>query len=164
MIEAAIGLGSNIGDKAGNIDAAVAALSNADGVRLTARSSYFRTDPWGVTDQDWFVNACVLVETALNARQLLDLCLSIEADLGRIREQRWGPRIIDLDILYYGDETVDEPGLSIPHPHMLERVFVLAPLEEIAPDKIISGTRVDDQLQRLDRSGVHRFIPADAAE
>ena len=164
MIEAAICLGSNIGNKAGNLDQAIALLDVAGGVRVTARSPYYKTEPWGVTDQDWFVNACVLVETTLSARQLLELCLSTEHALGRVRDRFWGPRIIDLDILYYGDAVVDEPGLSIPHPHLLERVFVLAPLADLAPDKIIAGTTIRDALKHLDRSGVERLDVADAAE
>lgn len=164
MVEAAIGLGSNIGDKAGNIDRAVTALDTADGVRVVARSAYYRTAPWGVTDQDWFVNGCVVVKTELDARDLLALCLDVEQRLGRKRDRHWGPRIIDLDILTYGDAVIDEPGLTVPHPHMLDRVFVLAPLAELMPEKIVSGIRVADALARLDDSGVHRLDVVEPAE
>ncbi|MEZ5841892.1 MAG: 2-amino-4-hydroxy-6-hydroxymethyldihydropteridine diphosphokinase [Hyphomicrobiales bacterium] len=149
MVEAAIALGSNIGDKADNLDQAIAALERVAGVRVTARSRYWRTAPWGFTEQDWFVNAAVVVETSLTARQLLEACLDIEARLGRVRTMRWGPRLIDLDILVYGDETVDEPGLVVPHPRMLERAFVLAPLAELKPDLVIAGQRIADALATL---------------
>ncbi|MCW2308603.1 2-amino-4-hydroxy-6-hydroxymethyldihydropteridine diphosphokinase [Rhodobium gokarnense] len=164
MTEAAIGLGSNMGDKAGTIARAIGLLDAAPGVTVTARSGFFKTDPWGVTDQDWFVNACVLVETTLSARDLLDLCLAIEARLGRKRISRWGPRVIDLDVLFFGEETIDEAGLTVPHPHMLERAFVLAPLADIAPEKMIAGVSVRDALHRLGGDGIHRLEPAGAAE
>lgn len=164
MIEAAIGLGSNVGNKADNLDRAADALGAAPGVTLRARSSNFRTEPWGVTDQDWFVNGCVLVETTLSARALLELCLSIEHRLGRVRDRHWGPRLIDLDILYYGEEAIDEPGLHVPHPHLLDRAFVLAPLNDLAPDKKISGITISDALARHDLSGIYRMKLVDAAE
>ena len=153
-----------MGDKAGTIARAIALLDAAPGVTVTARSDYFKTAPWGVTDQDWFVNACVLVETTLPARGLLDLCLAIEARLGRKRISRWGPRAIDLDVLFFGEETIDEAGLTVPHPHLLERAFVLAPLADIAPEKVISGVSVQDALRTLGNDGVHRLETAGAAE
>lgn len=156
-VEATIGLGSNIGDKQGYIDRAIAALDASDGIAVVARSGYWRTEPWGFTDQDWFVNACVAVETTLAPRALLERCLAVEAMLGRRRELRWGPRVIDLDVLTYGDETIREPGLEVPHPLLLERVFVLAPLAEIRPDLVVRGTRLADALDRLDRTGVERL-------
>jgi 2-amino-4-hydroxy-6-hydroxymethyldihydropteridine diphosphokinase len=156
-VEATIGLGSNIGDKQGYIDRAIAALDASDGITVVARSGYWRTEPWGFTDQDWFVNACVAVETTLAPRALLERCLAVEAMLGRRRELRWGPRVIDLDVLTYGGETIREPGLEVPHPLLLERVFVLAPLAEIRPDLVVRGTRLADALDRLDRTGVERL-------
>ncbi len=156
-VEATIGLGSNIGDKKGFIDRAVAALAEGPEVRLLARSGYWRTEPWGFTDQDWFVNACIAVETVLSPRALLERCLAVEAMLGRRREVRWGPRVIDLDVLTYGDREIREPGLDVPHPLLLERVFVLAPLAEIRPDLVVRGERLDAALAKLDRRGVERL-------
>jgi len=164
MARAGIGLGSNIGDKAGNIDRALAALDAIPGIRVTARSRYYRTAPWGVTDQDWFVNACALVETTLSPRALLDACLAIEAELGRKRLERWGPRLIDLDILFFGEETIDQPGLTVPHPHLLERAFVLVPLADIAPEARIGETRVIDALAKVDATGIQPLLAADVAE
>ena len=157
MVEAAIGLGSNLGDKKDNLDRAVAALAASPGVALVARSGYWRTEPWGFTDQDWFLNACVVVETELTPRVILERCLAIEASLGRRREIRWGPRIIDLDVLYVDGLTVDEPGLALPHPHLTERAFVLAPLAEVRPDAVVRGTAVAAALAGLDTAGVTRL-------
>ncbi len=136
MAEAALGVGSNVGDKRGRIAAAIARLE-AGGAHVVRRSSDYRTPPWGPVEQDWFVNACVLVDTALAPEALLALCQRIERELGRTREIRWGPRSIDIDILTYADVVRDEPALTLPHPLVLERAFVLAPLAEIAPDLLI---------------------------
>ncbi len=157
MAEAGVGLGSNIGDKKANLDRAVEALASSPGIAVVARSGYWRTEPWGFTDQDWFVNACVLVETELPPRALLERCLAIETALGRRREIRWGPRIIDLDVLYVDGLAVEEPGLRLPHPHMLERAFVLAPLAELRPDLSVRGTTVAAALAALADEGVNRL-------
>lgn len=157
MTEATIGLGSNIGDKQGNLDRAIAALAATPGIRLVARSSDWRTEPWGFADQDWFVNACIAVETSLAARALLERCLAVEEQLGRRREIRWGPRLIDLDILTFGDAVIDEPGLSVPHPHIGERAFALAPLAEIRPGLVIAGRTAAEHLAALDATGVVRL-------
>ncbi|MXN65099.1 2-amino-4-hydroxy-6-hydroxymethyldihydropteridine diphosphokinase [Stappia sp. GBMRC 2046] len=138
---AALGLGSNIGDTKANLDEALRRLCEIDGIRLSARSSDYRTPPWGPVEQDDFRNACAVVETTLSARTLLDRCLDVEREMGRVRDQRWGPRLIDIDVLVYGDAKVDEEGLSIPHPRMGERAFVLVPLAEIWPDAPIGDGR-----------------------
>ena len=164
MVEAAIALGSNIGAKADNIDRAVALLDAVPGVRVTARSRDFRTAPWGITDQDWFVNAAVLVETTLSPRALLAACLDIEARLGRVREIRWGPRLIDLDILLFGDRDIDEPGLTVPHPRMMERAFVLAPLADLMPERRIGGRRIDAALAVLGATDVEPLVSAPVVE
>jgi len=126
-----IGLGSNLGDKKVNCGKALALLSRAG--RLVRVSSFYCTEPVGYEDQEDFVNAVAEVETALSPRELLAVCREIENELGRKRELRWGPRIIDLDILLFGELVVNAPGLAIPHPSMQERRFVLVPLCEIAP-------------------------------
>lgn len=129
MTLAYIGIGSNQGDPAANVDAALARLAELGTV--VKRSRPYRTKPWGVTDQPDFVNAVVALETDLGARPLLEGLKRIERELGRVATYRWGPRVIDLDILTYGEEDIDEPDLVVPHPRMTERTFVLAPLAEI---------------------------------
>ena len=156
MAEAALGLGSNLGDKRRTVAEAIARLE-AGGAHVLRRSSDYRTEPWGLAEQDWFVNACVLVETALAPEALLALCQRIEQELGRTREVRWGPRRIDIDILTYAGVVRNEPALTLPHPLALERAFVLAPLAEIAPDLEIRGRRVADALAEMGREGVFRL-------
>ncbi len=131
MPVAAIGLGANAGDCSGTIAHAVEELAKLGSVR--ARSQLYRTKAWGVTTQPDFLNAAVLLETELGPRDLLAALQRIERQLGRTATYRWGPRIIDLDILTYGDLAVDDPELIIPHPHLFERAFALAPLAEIDP-------------------------------
>lgn len=152
--DALIGLGSNLGDKNGNIERAVALLTAGDDVRLIARSRLYRTPPWGKTDQDWFVNACIGVATRLAPHELLTRCQAVERDLGRIRGERWGPRVIDVDILAYRDVTLADPDLVIPHPRIAERAFVLSPLADIAPGLIIDGQSIAERLVDMERAGV----------
>ena len=130
----ALGLGSNIGDTLAHLEKALELLNASDGITVVARSSDYRTPPWGPVPQDDFRNICVLVDTVLSPHALLKRCLSIETELGRVREIRWGPRTIDVDVLIYGLETVNDPDLELPHPRMSERAFVLIPLAEIWPD------------------------------
>lgn len=126
---AAIAIGSNLDDPAHNVRTAIAALRSVG--EVTAISRLYRSQPWGVDDQPQFINAVVLVRTELRPRALLDALKEIERHMGRNPSYRWGPRLIDLDIVYYDDLSVDEPGLTIPHPHFKERPFVLVPLAEI---------------------------------
>ena len=156
MSAAYLGLGSNIGDKAGMIAAAVEHLAATPGIRVTARSSDYRTPPWGDTDQDWFLNAAVGIETDLTPHALLEACLGIETALGRVRERRWGPRLIDIDVLYYAGAAVSDERLVLPHRFVRERAFVLVPLAEIAPDLAIGGETVVQALAKLDRSGIEK--------
>jgi 2-amino-4-hydroxy-6-hydroxymethyldihydropteridine diphosphokinase len=137
-----------------------AALRMLDGgaeTRVTAVSSLYRTPPWGKLDQPDFLNAAAAVETALSPRALLDLCLDVERRLKRVREERWGPRLIDIDILVFGDRVIHETGLEVPHPRMLERAFVLAPLAEIAPGLSVGGRSVSERLVAVDISGIERL-------
>ncbi|HET9393130.1 MAG TPA: 2-amino-4-hydroxy-6-hydroxymethyldihydropteridine diphosphokinase [Candidatus Rubrimentiphilum sp.] len=129
MARAGIGLGSNLGDPAANVRAGMDALAEVGTV--LARSRLYRTKPWGRTDQANFCNAAVIVETALAPRELLDRVKEMERRLGRTQGERWGPRAIDFDILFYDDVHVDEVGLQIPHPRLHERAFALIPLAEI---------------------------------
>ncbi|MCJ2059984.1 2-amino-4-hydroxy-6-hydroxymethyldihydropteridine diphosphokinase [Methylobacterium sp. J-048] len=138
------------------LDRAVAGLAATPGITVVARSADYRTPPWGKTDQPWFLNGAVAVDTDLDPHGLLDACLSVEHALGRIREERWGPRVIDIDVLAYEGATVDDARLVLPHRHVRERAFVLVPLAEIAPDLVIGGERVTDALTKLDRTGIER--------
>ncbi|HEV7325385.1 MAG TPA: 2-amino-4-hydroxy-6-hydroxymethyldihydropteridine diphosphokinase [Bosea sp. (in: a-proteobacteria)] len=133
-IAATLGLGGNLGDPVAAFAAALTRLRAHAAVALKATSSVWRTAPWGKLDQPEFRNMAVLIETTLSAEDLLALCLDIERQSGRERRERWGPRTLDIDILTYGDETIDRPGLQIPHPRIAERAFVLAPLAEIASE------------------------------
>jgi 2-amino-4-hydroxy-6-hydroxymethyldihydropteridine diphosphokinase len=128
-------------------------------VRLLARSSDYRTPPWGDEDQPAFVNASISVATALSPRALLERAHAVERALGRNRalERRWGPRTIDIDILAYDDLVLNDPDLILPHPRLFERAFVLVPLAEIAPDRMIAGVRVRDALARVDATGIERL-------
>jgi 2-amino-4-hydroxy-6-hydroxymethyldihydropteridine diphosphokinase len=129
----------------------VEALGETGGIEVVAVSTFRETDPVGVLDQPRFLNGVAAVETTLRPRELLDALLGIERDLGRVRDgTRWGPRTIDLDLLVYGNEVVDEPGLRLPHPRLHERRFALEPLAELDPELVIPGAgKVSDVLDRL---------------
>ena len=135
-MRAYVGLGSNLGEREATLREALTRLGELDGVALVAVSSFRETDPVGNVDQPRFVNGAAEIETNLGPRELLDRLLEVERSLGRdrSREERWGPRTVDLDLLLYGDETVGEVGLEIPHPRLAERPFVLEPLLELDPE------------------------------
>jgi 2-amino-4-hydroxy-6-hydroxymethyldihydropteridine diphosphokinase len=128
-----VALGSNLGDRMANLAAALGALDAIPGTRVIAVSSAYETEPWGGVEQPRYANAVAALDVAGDARALLQGCKAIERDLGRVPGVRFGPRSIDLDVLLFGDQTIDEPGLTVPHPRMLERDFVVTPLLEIAP-------------------------------
>ncbi|HEX8418083.1 MAG TPA: 2-amino-4-hydroxy-6-hydroxymethyldihydropteridine diphosphokinase [Methylobacterium sp.] len=156
MSAAYLGLGSNVGDKAAMIAQAIARLAATPGIAVTARSGDYRTPPWGDTDQDWFLNAAIAVETTLSPHDLLEAGLAIETALGRVRERRWGPRVIDIDVLSYAGAEVCDARLVLPHRFVRERAFVLVPLAEIAPDLRIGPETVSEALAGLDASGIER--------
>jgi 2-amino-4-hydroxy-6-hydroxymethyldihydropteridine diphosphokinase len=133
------GIGSNLGDPLENCRLAIRIVSEAKGISLVCRSSFYRSEPVGLEEQPWFVNAVIQVRTSLTPRDLLTLLLDIEGKLGRKRRLKWGPRIIDLDILLFGDLIISEEDLIIPHPRLHQRRFVLEPLCEIGPDSIHPG-------------------------
>jgi 2-amino-4-hydroxy-6-hydroxymethyldihydropteridine diphosphokinase len=159
MAEALIALGGNVGDVRDTLDRAIAALCDGTAIRLIARSSDYRTPPWGVTDQPPFINRAIMVETALPPLDLLARAHTIERQFGRDRskEQRWGPRTLDIDLIDLEGVTLNAPELTLPHPRALERAFVLAPLAEIAPDWRIAGIRVADALAKLDQAGIEKL-------
>jgi 2-amino-4-hydroxy-6-hydroxymethyldihydropteridine diphosphokinase len=134
VTRAYVGVGSNLGDREGTIRAAIDGLPG-----VVAVSKLRETEPVGPVEQPTFLNGAVALETELSPRELLDLLLAVERGLGRERRERWGPRTIDLDLLLYGDTTVDEPGLTLPHPRLHERRFALEPLAELDPELEIPG-------------------------
>ena len=153
---AAIGLGSNLGDRRAHLDAAFRGLKNLG--TLISRSSFYETAPIGNVDQDWYLNSAVLLDTDLGPRSLLDEMLAIELARDRMRSERWGPRTLDLDILLYGLDVIDEPRLTIPHPEMLNRRFVLEPLLEIWPEATLpDGTPIEGFLGDVKDQGLVRL-------
>lgn len=138
-IEVAFSLGSNRGDKPNNIKKAIELLGSHPEVRVQAVSKFYRTSPWGETNQDWFVNACILAHTSLDPLGVLRFIKSLEIEIGRIPSTRWGPREIDIDLLFYGDQEISTPELTLPHSEMFNRAFVMIPLADIAPERSVSG-------------------------
>ena len=139
MARAFVGVGANLGDAAAQVRAAIGALAALPGTRLVAASSLYRTAPLGHADQPDFVNAVVLLETALAPRALLEALQAVEARSGRARSFKDAPRVLDLDLLLYGEQALHEPELVVPHPRLHSRAFALAPIVEIDPDAVIPG-------------------------
>lgn len=159
-VTAYLGLGSNQGDRGAMLRDALTRLEASRRVRVRKKSSLYETAPVGVTEQPWFINLVAEVETDLLPLQLLDLVLTVERGLGRVRTRRWGPRTIDIDILLYGDLAISTPTLVIPHPEMTRRRFVLEPLVEIAPDlRLPAGQRVASFLDGI-RDQAIRKVPS----
>ena len=153
-----LGIGTNLGDKKANLRAAVMLLDSDESVKVVAASSLYSTKPVGVEDQPDFINAVIAVKTTLQPADLLKLCNNIELQLGRVRTIRWGPRVIDIDILLYNDAIIRDNDLIIPHSHMMERVFVLIPLAEIAPDVILPGGITSlEAANQVERAGIERI-------
>ena len=152
--DAILGLGSNLGDKRASIARAIQVLTAAGDIHLVARSRDYRSAPWGKTDQDWFVNACVAVATSLSPHALLERCFEAERQLKRVRQERWGPRSLDCDLLVFRDVIMTTPELTLPHPRITERAFVLVPMLEVGPDLLIKGWRLSQWLGTLDASDV----------
>ena len=164
MAEALIALGGNVGEEnrvRATLDRAIDMLCDGADIQLLARSSDYRTPPVGVTDQPQFINCAIVAATELPPPALLARAQSVEAQFGRNRsqEQHWGPRTLDIDLIAYDDLTRTTPTLTLPHPHALERAFVLVPLAEIAPEGRILGVRIKDALARLDQTGIEKLPP-----
>ncbi|MEM9105814.1 MAG: 2-amino-4-hydroxy-6-hydroxymethyldihydropteridine diphosphokinase [Pseudomonadota bacterium] len=152
--EALLGLGGNLKDPPASMSAALHLLQADDAIDVVAVSRLYRTPPWGITDQNWFFNSCALVRTLLDPHELLDACLLAERQLKRVRRKRWGPRIIDIDVLTFGDQVIQDEGLRVPHPHLHERAFVLLPLLDIAPDVLVHGKPVSHWADSVDATGI----------
>lgn len=161
MTEAFIGLGGNVGEPRRAMTVALDMLDARADVAVKAVSPLYRTPAWGKTDQPDYLNAVARISTGLSARQLMALCLETERALGRVRAERWGPRTIDLDVLLFGSETIDEAGLSIPHTRMAERAFVMVPLADIAPDLVIDGVTASDLASSLPGDGIEKVAAPD---
>jgi 2-amino-4-hydroxy-6-hydroxymethyldihydropteridine diphosphokinase len=159
MPRALIALGGNVGDVRKTFQSAIPAICDRANARLIARSSDYRTPPWGETDQPPFINACIEIKTALDPHELLTVLHAVERQFGRNRaeEQRWGPRTLDLDILAYDNIEIDTPDLTLPHPRLFERAFVLVPLAEIAPDWAIGHRTAPQGLEQLSTDGIERL-------
>lgn len=154
-----IAIGSNLGHRAENCKRAVELIGRLKETEVVGRSSLYETEPWGVAGQPGFINAVVEVRTTIEPEDLLRALKSIEAGMGRKKGVRWGPRVIDLDIIFYGDMVVEKDGLAIPHPGLHERAFVLVPLNEIAPDFIhpVLKKTVSELMARIGSDGVRRL-------
>lgn len=157
-VQSAIALGSNLGDSRNILERALEILDQTVGITLKAQSSWYQTAPVGPPQPD-YLNGCALLEVQLTPQELLATLLKIEVQFGRVRQERWGPRTLDLDLLLFDDLILNLPNLQLPHPHLTERAFVLVPLAEIAPDWIepVSGKAIAQLVQRVDCSGVRRL-------
>ncbi len=156
-----LGLGSNLGDKVATVRAAARRFAELPCIQNVELSPLYRTAPIGETDQDWFVNAVVRLQTSLEPKTLLNRCLDLETTFLRQRSRRWGPRTLDIDILLFGELEVDEPGLRIPHPRARERAFVLAPLRDLQADLSLSGVVVSELLARCSDQEIERLEVGD---
>jgi 2-amino-4-hydroxy-6-hydroxymethyldihydropteridine diphosphokinase len=154
-----IALGSNLGDTQGHVLGAFGALDALPQTRLLARSALYLTPPWGVLDQPAFINAVAQIDTGLTPHQLLDALLKIERDAGRVRDgERWGPRTLDLDVLHMDGVVLSDDRLTLPHPRMAERAFVLLPLNDLAPTLELPGQgKVADLLAGIETTGCERL-------
>ncbi len=151
-----IGLGGNIGDVFSNMQSAISYLGSHAKISVKALSLVYKTPPWGIEDQDWFLNACAEVETSLTAQELLQQCLEAEKQLNRVRDIRWGPRTIDLDVLIYGNEEIASDALNVPHPRMHERAFVLLPMADLNADLILKGKSIAEWLELVDLTEIQK--------
>ncbi|MEM7006650.1 MAG: 2-amino-4-hydroxy-6-hydroxymethyldihydropteridine diphosphokinase [Pseudomonadota bacterium] len=154
MADVGIALGSNLGDSRALILNAIQLLAKHKAVDLKSVSRIYRTPAWGLTDQPDFLNACLTIDTNLEAPSLLNLCQQIEQRLGRKRDVKWGPRTIDIDILWYDGLVLETERLTIPHPQMLKRGFVLVPLSEIVPNRTFAGQTVKERSARYVAEGI----------
>jgi 2-amino-4-hydroxy-6-hydroxymethyldihydropteridine diphosphokinase len=163
MADVLIALGGNVGDVRATFRKAIANICGMTQAALLARSSDYITPPWGEEDQPPFINACIEIETSLDPHALLFSLHKVERKFGRDRdnETRWGPRTLDLDLIAYDDIRLDKLELTLPHPRLFERAFVLVPLAEIAPERVIAGRRVADALARLSTEGIQRLPDLD---
>ena len=162
--DAVLGLGSNVGERRVALAGAVDALRAHPDIEIIAASPLYESEPWGMTSQQDFLNAAVRVATPLAPADLLAAILAIEFSLGRMRGKKWGPRSIDIDILVFGDEAIDVPGLTIPHPHLTERAFALAPLVDVMAEAVVAGKSARQWLAQLAHKGLKKVSGPEWAE
>ncbi|MFB2563762.1 2-amino-4-hydroxy-6-hydroxymethyldihydropteridine diphosphokinase [Rhizobium sp. IMFF44] len=153
-VRTTLGLGGNLDNPVRAMALALRTLDTRGDCQVVSVSRLYRTPPWGKTDQSFFYNSCAAVDTTLSPEALLDVCLDIERQMKRVRIERWGPRTIDIDVLTYGDLEQAEPLLTIPHPRMVERGFVLMPLADFAGDLVVKGRAISAWLQDIDVEGI----------
>lgn len=160
MASALIALGGNLGDVRATFVRAIPLICSGAAARLLRRSSDYATPPWGEEHQPSFVNACIEIDTTLDPHALLKILHDVERSFGRDRtsETRWGPRTLDLDLLAYEDVSIDTLDLALPHPRLFERAFVLVPLAEIAPDRLIGGRTAKDALKTVATDGITKLV------
>jgi len=144
-----LGLGGNVGDVMANMAGALTSLNDRKDTNVTAVSKVYKTPPWGITEQEWFLNCCACVQTEIGPYELLDACLNIEIDFKRKRIVRWGPRSVDVDILLFGDISLNTESLTIPHPRMHERAFVMVPLADISPRLMVGNKSTNEWAESL---------------
>lgn len=157
MARVFLSIGSNMGDKRAYLDQAVERLGQHDQIQVQAQSSYYETDPVGYTEQDLFLNIGLELDTMLKPEDLLSVCQAIELDLHRERLIRWGPRTVDIDIIFYDDLSMSTEDLILPHPRALERGFVMWPIYEIAGDLIVQGRPIKELIQDLPAEGIRKL-------
>ena len=157
MHKAYLSLGSNIGNREEHLNRAVEILREFEGINVTGVSSFYETAPWGFEDQEAFLNIAVEIETSLKPNELLEKCQYVESELKRVRLVHWGPRTIDVDILTYDDYTSQSAELTVPHPRMTERGFVLVPLAELAPELVVNNRTVSDWLSEVGQEGIRKI-------
>lgn len=160
MVEAIVSIGSNIGSKLDNLNAAIKSLGMIPKTSISKISRFYETEPFGVTDvQDKFINCCARLSTELSADTLLGICFGIESAMGRKREYRFSPRIIDIDLLLYDNDKYNTKNLIIPHPRILERAFVMVPLDDVCEDQKFHYFNFSNELNGIDKSGVKLVKP-----
>ena len=157
MVKAFLSLGSNMGDRLEYLSKAIDKIAQIQGCNILNKSRVYETEPWGYENQEAFLNLCISVETYLSPYELLESLQTIELELDRVRKIHWGPRTIDIDILLFDDIICEDDKLTIPHPRMRERAFVLIPLYDIEKNLIIDGIKLEDLINKIDTRGIKEY-------
>ena len=157
MVKAFLSLGSNMGDRLEYLSKAIDKIAQIQGCNILNKSRVYETEPWGYENQEAFLNLCISIETSLSPYELLESLQTIELELDRVRKIHWGPRTIDIDILLFDDIICEDDKLTIPHPRMRERAFVLIPLYDIEKNLIIDGIKLEDLINKIDRRGIKEY-------
>ena len=161
MVKAFLSLGSNMGDRLEYLSKAIDKIAEIQGCNILNKSRVYETEPWGYENQEAFLNLCISIETSLSPYELLESLQTIELELDRVRKIHWGPRTIDIDILLFDDIICEDDKLTIPHPRMRERAFVLIPLYDIEKNLIIDGIKLEDLINKFDTRGIKEYKKTD---